>query len=198
MNKETLINMTDEIYTRYMVQTYPSQFQNISRPMTETCMCWGFEIGPGWRPILDSLCAKLVEIEKIGGPTVIFDQIKEKFGSACFYNSVILANTGMKDETVKLWGEICDDLVSYHEQECDRIDDVTGEWCNPLDKIIISGWYYGCTAKGYLSHLQRKFKEDIANGVLAEEADKYFTSGKERLMMGKKRTGTQITEKDLI
>lgn len=35
---------------------YPKIFVDRHAPMTETCMCWGFECGNGWYNILDLLC----------------------------------------------------------------------------------------------------------------------------------------------
>lgn len=42
-----------------LVQKYPRMFRDRYAPMTQTCMCWGFECGDGWYKILDSLCAQI-------------------------------------------------------------------------------------------------------------------------------------------
>jgi glutaredoxin len=39
----------------YLCKKYPKIFVNRNKPMTETCMCWGFP-GDGWFYIIDSLC----------------------------------------------------------------------------------------------------------------------------------------------
>jgi len=38
---------------------YPKIFASASKPMTETCMCWGIECDDGWYDILDTLCAQI-------------------------------------------------------------------------------------------------------------------------------------------
>ena len=43
----------------YLCQTYPKIFADRHKPMTETCMCWGFECGDGWFNILNHLCANI-------------------------------------------------------------------------------------------------------------------------------------------
>jgi len=35
---------------------YPKLFRDRHAPMTETCMCWGFDCGDGWYNIIDQLC----------------------------------------------------------------------------------------------------------------------------------------------
>lgn len=38
---------------------YPKIFRDRNAPMTETCMCWGFEHGDGWYNIIDMLCSSI-------------------------------------------------------------------------------------------------------------------------------------------
>lgn len=38
---------------------YPKIFRDRFAPMTETCMCWGFECGDGWFNILNQLCGNI-------------------------------------------------------------------------------------------------------------------------------------------
>ena len=38
---------------------YPKIFGDRTKPMTETCMCWGLEVGDGWYNIIDTLCEAL-------------------------------------------------------------------------------------------------------------------------------------------
>lgn len=47
--------MRDEL-DKALVEKHPSMFKNRYAPMTETCMCWGFECGDGWYDILRLLC----------------------------------------------------------------------------------------------------------------------------------------------
>ena len=191
MNKE-LITLSSEDFRAYMVEKYPRLFREISLPPSQTCMCWGFDIGQGWRPILDELCQKLLVLEKVLDVEVIFTQIKEKFGEACFYHSIVVKND---DDLIYT---IVSDIIDYHERRCAYYDDVTGDNCDPLDKIIISGWYYGCTAKGYYTALLDKYDKGVSNtDTPVEHTKKWFEDAKARLLMGKTQLGEQITEEDL-
>jgi len=42
-----------------LCQKYPKMMVNRHAPMTETCMCWGFECGNGWFNILDQLMGNI-------------------------------------------------------------------------------------------------------------------------------------------
>lgn len=42
-----------------LVEKYPKIFVNRYKPMTETCMYWGFECGDGWYNIIDQLCGNI-------------------------------------------------------------------------------------------------------------------------------------------
>jgi hypothetical protein len=77
---------------------YPKIFVNRHGDMKETLMCWGFEHGDGWYPIIDSLCANIqhhidwnnknfekgyTQYKQV--PQVVAVQVKEKFGTLRFY-----------------------------------------------------------------------------------------------------------------
>ena len=49
----------DQAKDKYLCETYPKLFVERHLPMTETCMCWGFEHGDGWFHIVDSLCGAI-------------------------------------------------------------------------------------------------------------------------------------------
>lgn len=42
----------------YLVKKYPKIFAERNKPMTETCMCWGFP-GDGWQLLIHNLCAAI-------------------------------------------------------------------------------------------------------------------------------------------
>jgi hypothetical protein len=42
-----------------LVKRYPKLFKDRYKPMTETCMCWGFECGAGWYNILNAMCGQI-------------------------------------------------------------------------------------------------------------------------------------------
>lgn len=79
---------------------YPEIFRDRTKPMTETCMCWGLECSPHWFPIIDALCASIqkpfsgscstAEDGSDEGwsyefPQVVAAQVKSKFGGLRFY-----------------------------------------------------------------------------------------------------------------
>ena len=94
---------------------YPKIFGDRTKPMTETCMCWGLEVGDGWYDLIDILCEALtntyttsIELDEEDGkrlgiesynfnekssyyftiepPQVKASQVKEKFGTLRFYH----------------------------------------------------------------------------------------------------------------
>jgi hypothetical protein len=93
---------------------YPKMFGDRTKPMTETCMCWGLDVGDGWYELIDILCEALtytystsVQIDEEDGkrlgikpyksevgdsyyfsvepPQIIVTQVKEKYGTLRFY-----------------------------------------------------------------------------------------------------------------
>jgi hypothetical protein len=82
--------MRDEL-DQQLCEKYPLIFADRNKSVMETCMCWGFEHGDGWYPIIDSLCANIQnhidwqnrQEEKV--PQVVATQVKEKFGTLRFY-----------------------------------------------------------------------------------------------------------------
>lgn len=74
-----------------LCEKYPKIFANRYKPMTETAMCWGFDVGDGWYTIIDSLCGQIQnhidwknrDEKKVA--QVVASQVKEKFGGLRFY-----------------------------------------------------------------------------------------------------------------
>lgn len=75
-----------------LVNEFPNLFVDMYGDMRETCMHWGICTGPGWFDLIYQLAAKLEEmILKLPANQrqhVKAAQVKEKFGSLCFYMSV--------------------------------------------------------------------------------------------------------------
>jgi len=46
-------------HDEYLVKKYPRLFRDRYKPMTETCMCWGFSHGDGWFNIIAALCGNI-------------------------------------------------------------------------------------------------------------------------------------------
>lgn len=95
---------------------YPKIFGDRTKPMTETCICWGLEVGDGWYDLIDTLCeaftntyttsleldeedGKRLNVKpyvsqdgkasyyfKVEPPQVKASQVKEKYGTLRFYH----------------------------------------------------------------------------------------------------------------
>jgi len=42
-----------------LCKNYPKMMVNRNKPMTETCMCWGFDCGDGWFNIINNLMGNI-------------------------------------------------------------------------------------------------------------------------------------------
>ena len=51
--------MNSEELDTYLCKKYPKMFRDRRASMRVTCMCWGFECGPGWGNILKVLCGNI-------------------------------------------------------------------------------------------------------------------------------------------
>lgn len=129
--QKELIGLSQEDFDKKICTRFPKFFAQRGLPKTESCMYWGFEIGPGWRPILWELCEKLDRILNEDS-YIEFTQIKEKYGSGRFY----YCTYHIDDYTY----EIIHELISTAEDKCDRICAETGKYYE--DKIIMGSWIY--------------------------------------------------------
>ena len=80
-----------------LVKDFPLLYKDRYADMRSTCMCWGFDCGDGWEPLirslsekLEPLIQKLIDENKEKYPKIIEDhprasQVKEKFGTLRFY-----------------------------------------------------------------------------------------------------------------
>lgn len=72
-----------------LVRDFPNLYTDRNAPMSVTCMCWGFDVGDGWEPLvrelsaaLEALIVKLPDGERENYRAM---QVKEKFGGLRFY-----------------------------------------------------------------------------------------------------------------
>ena len=111
-----------------LCERYPKIFANRHRPMTETCMCWGFEHGDGWFNIIDQLCGAIqnhIDWQDKQGQQVaqvVADQVKEKFGTLRFYYSG------------------GDDIIDGMVRMAEAMTAVTCEVCGASGKQRSGGW----------------------------------------------------------
>ena len=72
-----------------LVRDFPLLYGDRNAAASTTCMCWGFECGDGWEPLLRDLSAKLEAAIKAlpadQQPDYKASQVKEKFGTLRFY-----------------------------------------------------------------------------------------------------------------
>lgn len=110
--------------TNKLLNNYPKLYRQHSLPMTETCMCWLFEVGDGWMSILDDLSRKIENLNM----TVYKDdpieavQVKEKFG------------------TLRVYVNNYSEEVEKYIDEAERLSEITCEECGAPGKIRPGGW----------------------------------------------------------
>ena len=49
----------NKLLDEYLCKKYPKIFRDRHAPMTQTCLCWGFEHGDGWFFLIDALCSNI-------------------------------------------------------------------------------------------------------------------------------------------
>lgn len=77
-----------------LVEDFPLLFRNRHGDPRTTAMCWGFECGDGWEPLirevaskLEPMIASLATDENLEQGSFCASQVKEKFGTLRFYLS---------------------------------------------------------------------------------------------------------------
>jgi len=75
--------------TKELIDRFPKLYRGRTKPLTESLMAFGFEIGDGWFGIIVELSQRIDDIVKAAGipeeeyPEAM--QVKEKFGGLRFY-----------------------------------------------------------------------------------------------------------------
>ena len=81
---------------KLLCEKYPKMMVNRTKPMMETCMCWGFECGDGWYNILNQL---------MGNIQHHIDWKEKQRAGAIEYNKMAAqakeGNFGLFEETMK-------------------------------------------------------------------------------------------------
>lgn len=94
--------------TQQLLKEFSNLYKQHKLPMTQTCMCWGFDVGDGWFKLIYDLSKAITELDD----TVEASQVKEKYGTLRFYTS------GGNKET---WEQIQDLII--------KAEDLSGETC---------------------------------------------------------------------
>jgi len=106
----------------YLLGRYPKLYEGYYLPMTETCMCWGFECGDGWLKIIDQLSSDITALDEKNGSRTVATQVKEKFGGLRFY--------------IESGSDAIFDLIDKAEDESFR----TCEFCGEPGGLRGVGW----------------------------------------------------------
>ena len=107
-------------FDRTLVADFPILYAQRDRPMNETCMCWGFEVGDGWERIIRDLSQQLEFLNENTPVHVECLQCKEKFGELRFYTSGI--------EGGKFWADIVWALIDNAESRSAWTCERCGKW----------------------------------------------------------------------
>lgn len=125
------VEMEASEYDTLMCTSFPNLYRNRYADMRTTAMCWGFEIGPGWRKLVYDLSTKLEPIiaqwkkeypEEEYFPCA--SQVKEKYGTLRFY---------MTSATDEMWN-LTEEAESASSTIC--------ETCGAPGKLAGYSWYY--------------------------------------------------------
>lgn len=170
--KKRLIALSKEEFDDLMCSDFPDIFVERHSSMSKTCMCWGFNVGPGWRIILYDLCRRIDFASKRMGIKVVATQVKEKFASLRFY----WQGEARKSFLRRLWDrylstrpakpsriayEIIESLVSSASNVSAHTCEACGEWGKTYK---ISGWQRTLCS-------EHAIKESQSKGVPLTELD---------------------------
>ncbi len=160
---------------KQLCDKYPNIFRNRNASIQESCMAWGMECGDGWYDIIDHLCyaathtwttsieideedAKKLLIEKskyngcyfleIPAPTMVADQVKQKFGTLRFYYTLefepniqeLYKSKKYPDltEVIERYRAFFDGIVHMAEIMSSRTCEITGK---KGEMCVRGGWY---------------------------------------------------------
>ncbi len=136
--KELIDGTSEEFITKVS-----NRFSFIIKP-------FGFETGPGWRPMLWELLEKIEVITIPYKIEIELQQIKEKFGSLRFYYM-----THYKEPNVEINNEaakLIEDLVDIYEEKSYHICDMTGKYYKY--RIESGSWVHACCYDAFVKRFE--------------------------------------------
>lgn len=130
-------------------------------PMSETCMCWGWECGEGWYNALRKASCRLEALNMLCYDKykvrIQADQVKEKFGTLRFYYSVLCDSEERTDAQ-----EV---MIEYLEAEADKIireaEDECYNTCEECGSQIGTDWSPRCETSGWIRYICSRCAETI-------------------------------------
>lgn len=111
-----------------LVRDFPLLYRDRYGDMMRTAMCWGFDCGDGWEPLVRRLSERLEGVIRMDGGDARALQVKEKFGGLRFYIGM-----GFRSEENALRVE---EAIQEAEEESLR----TCEECGREGKVRGGGW----------------------------------------------------------
>jgi len=152
--------MTPELEHK-LIEKYPKLFKNVNKSPRETLICFGAECGDGWFDILDNLCGFITNLQKSRSyflmkkddkcinfhcPDVVFDQIKEKYGTLRVYwhfgdlNYEELASQLKDTESLDSYISRYSDTIESAIDFCEYLSSKTCEVTGKPGKLYSRGW----------------------------------------------------------
>ena len=163
--QKELIALSREDFEKKIYTRFPAFFSYANLKDKSKPMFWGLEIGPGWFPLLWSLCEDLEVIVKPYNIDFKFEQIKEKYGGLRAYHESSLSDN-------KMAFNLIEDIVDRYEEWSYHICDETGRYYK--QRIISGSWHYACCLEAFIkkhgenSDEVRRVKEDVCNQIKLE------------------------------
>ena len=113
-----------------LCRDFPNVFKQRHQDMKRTAMCWGFECGDGWEPIIREAADKIekeiltLSDEERENGTGQASQVKEKYGTLRFY---------LSRATDVMWKAV---------EEAEEKSETTCETCGKPGSIRGRSWIY--------------------------------------------------------
>jgi hypothetical protein len=132
-------NAAHRVWEAAQIKKYPDLYRENTLPMSETCMCWGLCVGPGWYKLIEDLQEELDLIQKASGIQIIATQVKEKFGGLRYYYTEDWAGIGYKypdsyygfdwtHDEAHAWSRIIGNTVYRAEIKSEHTCEVCGKY----------------------------------------------------------------------
>jgi hypothetical protein len=127
--------------TKKLYDRFPELYRQKDLPMSQTCMCWGFDVDDGWFDIVWMLSLALEDESKQTGAKIEAMQVKEKFAGLRFYPGACT--------------ERAYTLISLAE----RMSYQTCEVCGKHGRVCSRGTWLKTVCKEHAAELKYDWKE---------------------------------------
>lgn len=121
-----------------LFRCYPDIFVEAKLSARESCMGRGIECGEGWGAIIDDLCAQLTILQRATRLSVVFNQVKSKFGLLRIYHCIAAYPEGSNDTETIHWYQMVLALIAQAETRSSQTCEETGDYG---EMCVRGGWY---------------------------------------------------------